>query len=171
MLDALITSKTRLKLLLKFFLNPSNTAYLRGLAIEFSESTNSIRIELNRLEKAKMLEASFEGNKKIFRVNKSHPLFNDLQAIVHKYVGLDIIIERILKKLGNIKEVYLVGHLAEGLNSNKIELLIKGNFDHIYLKSLIQKVESTVGKKVVYKEINDLSKSDIPLNALKIFSL
>ena len=51
MLDSLITSKTRLKLLMKFFMNPGTRAYLRELAKEFNESTNSIRIELNRLSR------------------------------------------------------------------------------------------------------------------------
>ena len=49
MLDTLITSKTRIKLLMKFFMNPRTRAYLRELASEFGESTNSIRVELNRL--------------------------------------------------------------------------------------------------------------------------
>ena len=38
MLDTLIQSKTRLKLLLHFFLNPESSDYLRGLAQEFDES-------------------------------------------------------------------------------------------------------------------------------------
>ena len=52
MIETLISSKTRIKLLLKFFLNSNTTAYLRGLEEEFGESTNSIRLELNRFEKA-----------------------------------------------------------------------------------------------------------------------
>jgi len=38
MLEALITSKTRIKLMPKFFLNSASTGYLRGLASEFGES-------------------------------------------------------------------------------------------------------------------------------------
>ena len=49
MLDSLITSKTRLRLLIKFFLNIANKGYLNGLANEFGESTNSVRKELNEL--------------------------------------------------------------------------------------------------------------------------
>ena len=41
MIDSLISSKTRIKLLMKFFLNPGVTSYLRGLADEFGESTNA----------------------------------------------------------------------------------------------------------------------------------
>ena len=55
MLDSLVKSKTRIKLLLIFFINPETRAYLWELAKEFGESTNSVRLELNRLTKAKLL--------------------------------------------------------------------------------------------------------------------
>ncbi|MDY0178946.1 MAG: ArsR family transcriptional regulator, partial [Synergistaceae bacterium] len=61
MLDSFVTSKTRIKLLLKFFINPDTTAYLRGLADEFGESTNAVRVELNRLSRAGILDSRAEG--------------------------------------------------------------------------------------------------------------
>ena len=61
MLDTLITSKTRIKLLIKFFMNPGTRAYLRELALEFNESTNSVRVELNRLSKAKIITSENVG--------------------------------------------------------------------------------------------------------------
>ena len=67
MIETLISSKTRVKLLLKFFLNSRTTAYLRSLESEFGESTNAIRIELNKLENAGMLRATLNGNKKYFQ--------------------------------------------------------------------------------------------------------
>jgi len=42
MLERIITSKTRLRLLVKFFVNAANQAHMRGLADEFGESTNAI---------------------------------------------------------------------------------------------------------------------------------
>ena len=56
MLGQLITSKTRLRLLVKFFISQANKGYLNGLANEMGESTNSIRKELNHLFKAGYLE-------------------------------------------------------------------------------------------------------------------
>lgn len=64
MIETLISSKTRVKLLLKFFLNSKATAYLRSLEEEFGESTNAIRLELNRFEDAKMLTSEPDGKKK-----------------------------------------------------------------------------------------------------------
>ena len=87
MLDTLITSKTRIKLLLKFFLNPGTKSYLRGLATEFGESTNAIRVELNRLTEAKLLKSVNSGRTVEYRANKQHSLFKDLQSVVKKFVG------------------------------------------------------------------------------------
>ena len=114
MLEALITSKTRLKLLLKFFLNSDTTAYLRSLEPEFDESTNAIRQELNRFEEAGLLTADKKGNKKVYHANTGHPLFPEINSLLMKYVGIDQVIEKVVKKLGKLNAVYLVGELAKG---------------------------------------------------------
>lgn len=88
MIGSLITSKTRIKLLLRFFLNSQTTGYLRSLEADFGESTNSIRIELNKMENAGLLKSTTAGNKKLFFANTSHPLFNDINSILKKFVGI-----------------------------------------------------------------------------------
>lgn len=150
MLDTLITSKTRLKLLLKFFLNPESDGYLRSLESEFGESTNGIRIELNRFEAAKMLTSTLIGNKKVYRANTSHPLFGQLQNIVHSYIGLDQIVDTIVQNLGKLDAVYLVGNFARGVDSPCIELLVVGNVDEIYLRRVLRKSASLISKKIIY---------------------
>ena len=67
MLNQLITSKTRLRLLLKFFISQANRGYLNGLANEMGESTNSIRKELNHLHGAGYLKKVKQDNKKVTR--------------------------------------------------------------------------------------------------------
>ena len=63
MLDSLITSKTRLKMLIKFFVNTANKGYLNGLATEMGETTNGIRKELNHLQEAGYLQKLKVNNK------------------------------------------------------------------------------------------------------------
>ena len=89
MLDSIIQSKTRLKLFLSFFLNPSSAPYLRGLAQEFAESTNSVRVELNLFEEAGLIQNHHDGYKKMYQVNTNFPMFNELQMIAFKYFGID----------------------------------------------------------------------------------
>ncbi len=149
MLDTLVTSKTRIKLLLKFFLNGNTSSYLRNLEDEFGESTNSIRVELNKFEQAGMLISTTEGNKKLFRANTAHPLFSDLQSIVRKYVGIDKIIEQITNRLGNLEQVYLTGSFAKGIDSKVIDLIFVGTeIDQHYLLNIVQKTESLIARKL-----------------------
>ena len=85
MLETLISNKTRIKLLVRFFLNPGSSSYLRKLEEEFGESTNAIRIELNRFEQAGLLTSSTDMNKKVFKANKSHP-FNQCNQELTKFL-------------------------------------------------------------------------------------
>jgi predicted nucleotidyltransferase len=150
MIETLISSKTRIKLLLKFFLNSNTTGYLRNLESEFGDSTNSIRQELNRLEKAGMLNSSFSGNKKIFSANTHHPLFDEIHSIVLKYVGLDRVVDYVIKRLGKVEEVFLVGSFAKGLDSDIIDLVLIGDINKTYLVELIEKAESLIKRKIRY---------------------
>ena len=156
MIESLITSKTRVKLLLKFFLNSDSTSYLRNLASEFGESSNAIRVELNRFEEAGLLKTNLSGNKKIYRANTSHPLYSDLNNIIKKYTGLDHIIEKIVKKLGDVEKVYVSGDVAQGMDSKIIDLIFTGtNLDKIFLMDLIEKAEKLIGRKIrfiIYEE-------------------
>jgi hypothetical protein len=150
MLDTLITSKTRIKLLLKFFLNDSTSSYLRNLENEFGESSNAIRLELNKFEEAGLLKTSVSGNKKLFKANNTHPLFKDIQNILMKYTGLDQVIEEVIQKLGDVERVYLVGDLAKGINSSVVDLIFIGSLNKNYLTNLIGKSEKIISKKIKY---------------------
>jgi predicted nucleotidyltransferase len=151
MLDPLITSKTRFKLLMKFFLNSNSSSYLRELESEFRESTNAIRLELNRFEKAGLLESHMSGNKKFYRANLSHPLFPDINNILKKYVGYDKIIENIINKLGDLKSVYIVGEFARGNDDHILDLVfVSDEVDGEYLSGLVQKAEKLIRRRIRY---------------------
>jgi len=150
MIEAIISSKTRIKLLLKFFLNSSTTAYLRSLESEFGDSSNAIRVELNRLEKAGMLNSQLIGNKKIFQANTNHPLFIELHNILLKHVGLDRIVENVIHRLGDVEKVFVIGDFSKGIDSSIIDLIFIGNVDREYLLALISKAEDMINRKIRY---------------------
>jgi len=151
MLSSLITSETRIKLLKKFFLNSSTRAHLRGLESEFGESSNAIRIELNRFEEAGLLISIWEGNKKIFQANNIHPLYNDIHNLILKETGIDRVIEKVIHRLGNLNSVYLTGDFARGKDSKVIELILVGkDIDREYLVRKVVQAEEMVGRKVSY---------------------
>jgi hypothetical protein len=151
MLDTLITSKTRLKLLLKFFLNSSSRSHLRNLETEFGESTNAIRLELNKFEQAGLLKSEVDGNKKVFRANTGHPLFSDIHNILLKTIGFDQIIDRVVTKMGNVEMAFVAGDFARGLDTQIIDLIFVGpEIDQEYLVRLVPKTEALIKRKIRY---------------------
>ncbi len=169
MIGALISSKTRVKLLVKFFLNSNNTAYLRNLEEEFQESTNGIRLELNKFEKAGFLETYTEGNKKLFKANTKHPLFQDINRIIMKVTGLEYVVDYVLQHIGDLENVYLVGKLSQGQNTDVIDLVLVGdNLNKPFLLEQIEKAEKKIDKKIRYIhyktdefDLNKIKESDM----------
>lgn len=76
--SGLISSKTRIKLLIRFFLNPEARAYLRELAKEFNVSTNAVREELNQLTKTAMLKTEKKAVRYFIRPTQNIPSFPNL---------------------------------------------------------------------------------------------
>jgi len=151
MLGNLITSKTRLRLLVKFFINVANEGYLRGLASEMHESTNAIRKELNNLTDAGYLIRQ-EANQKItYKANQHNPFFILLQQIVRKYIGLDTIIEMVLERMGSVNRVFIIGDYVKGIDSGSIEVVLEGDdLNEEYIKQLSLKIEDEIQKKVIF---------------------
>ena len=150
MLDSLISSKTRLKLLIRFFLNLAKSSHLRRLASDFNESTNSIRLELNNLSGAGYLIKKRVGNKVKYLANSKHPLFNIIIKLVRKHTGIENIISNILASIDNIKAIYLVGDYAKGIDSGIIKIYVEGIFkDKQYISEVLNKTEKKINRKIL----------------------
>ena len=159
MLESLITSKTRLRLLIKFFVNIANKGYLNSLANEFGESTNSVRKELNNLSSAGYLQKHNQNNKVIYSANASHPLFKIIQKTIHKHLGIEEILERVYNRIGDVKKVLLLGDYAKGIDSGVIEVLIVGNkINKKYLDEISPILEKKIKRKVNFFVSNKVLK-------------
>lgn len=151
MIESLITSKTRIKLLLKFFFNSQNKDYLRSLEKEFGESSNAIRLELNRFEKAGMLKSEYVGNRKYFQANTEHPFFNDINSILKKSIGIDKIIDRVTSQIGDLDAAYVTGDFAKGHDSQIIDLVLVGeNPNENYISNLVTKAQAIIDRRIRY---------------------
>jgi len=151
MLNSLITSKTRLRVLVKFFIRAANKGHLNSLASEFGESTNGVRKELNKLKDAGYLVSNKEQNKVIYRANTKHPLYSVLQQLVKKHLRLDEMVETIVKRIGDVQKIILIGDYAKGIDSGLIEVLLIANDINLeYIDELEKKLKNKIGRKVVF---------------------
>lgn len=151
MLEELITSKTRLRLLIKFFVSQANKGYLNGLATEMGESTNAIRKELNHLQGAGYLEKIKVDNKIEYKANVKHPLFEVMQKVVFKHLGLEDVVEAVLDRMGDVNKIILIGDYAKGIDSGSIEIFLVGDtLNTEYIQQLEVKIENLIQRRVSF---------------------
>jgi len=123
--------------------------YLNGLATDMNESTNSIRKELNNLYSAGYISKFKTNNKVQYRVNVEHPLYEVLKKVVYKYLGLEDLVDEVLERIGNVKQIILIGDYAVGIDSGTIEVFLIGkNLNTEYINQLEKKIEKLIGRKV-----------------------
>jgi len=71
--------------------------------------------------------------------------------MVSKYMGFDELIENVLEKVGNLKEAYVVGDYAKGVDSGTIELVLVGDLYVSALDDLCERVANKIKRKIKYR--------------------
>jgi hypothetical protein len=148
LLSGLIGSKTRIKLLIRLFLNPQAKSYLRELAKEFNVSTNAVREELNQLTRTDLLKTEKRGRQVYYWANTQHALFPELRSMVSKAVGIDQVIDGIISRLGDLQKAFLIDDYAQGKDTGIIDVLLVGAIDAYHLNDLSRKTERYIKRKI-----------------------
>lgn len=146
--NGLITSKMRVRLLMRLFLNPHMQSYARELAQDFDVSPSQVKLELDNLKKSDLVKSEKSGRQIFYRANQQHPLFPELQSMVRKSLGMDRIIDSILERLGNLEAAYVVGDYAAGQDSGIIDIVLLGKIDQDNLADLTRKTERYIDRRI-----------------------
>lgn len=152
MLKDLITSKTRVKLLLLFLDDPSAMYHVREIVRRVSEEINAVRRELILLEKKGVLTREPRANRVYYYLDKNYPFYFDLIRLHGKTNGLgaDIIKNRV--KLGKIKYAMLSGKFVRNTRENPdaVDLLIVGTIVLPELTLVVKQEEAKRGAEINY---------------------
>ena len=148
-IDILLHGKIRVKLLTRLLLNPASRVYLRGLEKDFEVSSNTVRIELNKLSELKLIEVDDTvSTVKQYKANILHPMFSPLRNFILKQFGFESLIEQVFYKLGDVKSVYITNDWAEGKESTFVDLVVVGEVNKNYMNRLIEHAEKVIQKKI-----------------------
>ena len=148
MLDGLFTSKMRVQILMRLFLNSDSRTYLRELAKDFDASPGHVQSELRQLKEAGLLACDKRGRQLLYRAQPAHPLFPELQSMVRKALGMDRILDSIIERLGKVKGAYLTGDYAQGRDTGIIDLVLVGDIDRHQLEDLVAKTERHIQRRL-----------------------
>lgn len=152
MLADLITSKTRVKILNLYLLNPRKIFHVREIVRQVGEEINAVRRELAHLEEKGLVAKENRGNRLYYNFRRDYPIYEDLLKLIAKTTGLggDILKNRV--KLGKIKFAMLSGRFAKDLESepDNVDLLVIGTVVLPELALLVRAEEGRRGREINY---------------------
>ncbi len=157
MLQDLLISKVRVKILVLFFGNPSQIFHVREIVRRTSEEINAVRRELAHLEKGGLLSSEWRANRRCYMLRKDYALYPELSAIVNKTSGLGGEIIKNKAKLGRIKYAILSRSFTVGkpYDPNKVDILIVGNVVLPELGALVRDEEARREREINFTPMTE----------------
>lgn len=151
MLEHIIPSKTRRKILELFFLHPEEHYYLRKVVRDIDEEVNAVKRELDILENAKLLLKERRLNKVFYTLNKNWHFYDEFLRIFTKLIPLVVDIYANHSKIGKIKFIsvstkYIKRQL---IKSDEVYFIFVGIIVQPELTALIE-----IAEKQFIQEIN-----------------
>jgi DNA-binding transcriptional ArsR family regulator len=152
MLKNLFISKVRVRILHKYMLDINKAYHTRGLVRELGEEINAIRRELINLKKAGLLTTSKDGNKIMYKIDKSNPIVLDLRSMFFKESKTGKLLYEHLLPVENIQLVLVTeAFLKKKYDSqNDIDILFIGTMKIRELSSAISSIEKELGRSIKY---------------------
>jgi len=152
MLEDIIVSKVRVKLLSIFFANPAEIYHVRGLVRKTGEEINAVRRELLHLETAGILKKEPRGNRLYYWVNSNYLLYPELLMMIAKETDLG---EQIIKNRNRIGKITFCVFSSkfvkkERRREDEVDILVVGNVVMAELSVLIKAEEEKRGKEINY---------------------
>ena len=91
--DLLLLNRTRRKVLAWLLMHPDQSIHLRELARQTQAAPGTLKKEVDALCRVGLLHSQRIGNQVQVQVNRQHPVFAELQALVRKTIGLTDVLQ------------------------------------------------------------------------------
>jgi hypothetical protein len=152
MLEDLVVSKVRVKLLILFFSNLTELYHVRELVRRTGEEINAVRRELQHLEAVGLLKKEPRGNRLYYWVNNNYSLYHQLVQMVSKQSGLGEQIIKNKNRIGKINFCVFSGKFARQMErkEDEVDVLIVGNVVMVELSALVKAEEERRGHEINY---------------------
>ena len=101
-----------------FFLDPDKEYYLREIGKNLGKSPGIFQRNLKNLVKEKILKDKRRGNLRLFRLNKKHPLYEEIKSIISKTLGIDAQLRKLVRSLKGVEYAFIFGSIAKNTENS-----------------------------------------------------
>ena len=153
MLEDIVISRVRVKILTLFLSHPGVMFHVRDIVRKVDEEINAVRRELSHMEKAGMVSKEQRANRLFYLFRKEYPLYFELMELICKTTGLGADVIKQKAKLGKLKYVVVSGRYIRGLakkSQSDVDLVVVGNIVLPELSQIIKAEETRHETEINY---------------------
>jgi predicted nucleotidyltransferase len=151
-ISSALFSNVQQRVLALIFGHPERSFYTSEIVRNVHSGTGAVERELSRLQNSGLVSVERIGNQKHYRANRDSPIFEELQGIVLKTVGLTEPLSQSLAPYADkIKTAFVYGSVAKGADTARsdIDLMVIGDeLTYTELYAALQKAEGTLRRHV-----------------------
>lgn len=158
MLEDIVISRVRVKVLVLFLTHPGTIFHVRDIVRKVDEEINAVRRELAHMEKAGMVSKEQRANRLFYSFRKDYPLYYELMGLIGKTSGLGLDILKNKAKLGKVKYAMISGRYLRGLpnrSSTDVDFLVVGTIVLPELAQLVKAEEVRRGREINYTVMSE----------------
>ena len=158
MIEQLITSRARVKVLARLLLHPDEEYYGAQLERLLDLQPRSVHRELKLLEKAGVLASRRVGRTIVYRADRECPIFPELHGMLLKTVGLGEALGQCFAGARGIKWAFIYGSAANGAETagSDVDLMIIGSVESETaeqslgdrLEEMLNEAEQRIGRPI-----------------------
>jgi predicted transcriptional regulator len=166
MIESILVSKVRIKILRLFFTDLKKEIHIRGIVRKIDEEINAVRRELKNLAKAGILQKEARGNRHYYSIDKNCPIFDELLGLINKEFGLGGKIIQNREEIGDIEYAILTRSYLYNTHETEydVDLMLIGKAHMEQVAKIIKEAEKEEGREIRYTV---LSKEDFDFRKKK----
>lgn len=136
-----------------FFNDPDREFYFREIAANLNRKPGAIQSYIKSLIEQNLLQDERKGNMRFFKLNKNHPLYEEIKSIISKTLGIEYKLRELVGELPKIQYSFIFGSIAKGkeYGASDIDLMLIGQVDSDFLIEKIYKLQSQLGREINYQ--------------------
>jgi predicted nucleotidyltransferase len=151
-LDKLITSSARVKVIKLLLLNEDQRYYQREIAELAGLPVRAVQREGAKLAEIGLLRRIEDGNRIYFQANPACPIFPELKRILLKTVALEFLLSESLSQDGDIEVAFIYGSYAANQETitSDVDLFVIGSVLSRELSAAVRPVQADIQREINY---------------------
>jgi len=149
-LQAIFSSRTLVRALSVFLLDPERSYYQQELLRETGGPLRPLQLALEKLATADLITTRRDGRQVYYQVNRLNPVFGDLKSLFEKSFAVADVLRDALQPVSGIRIAFIYGSVASGeaRSASDVDVFVVGTASRKTIAAALGEAETRLRREI-----------------------